>query len=296
MKIAIYGKSFHYDFSDTIKQLFSDLLLFQSNGYQLVVYKPFYEYLLNTVNLELNIDSTFSEYNELNSEFSFLISIGGDGTFLNAISLVRSSGIPIVGINSGRLGFLSTISRHEISEALQAIFNKKYSFESRTLIRVEATNQAFGDFPYALNECTVHKNDSAAMITIHTYLNDEFLNSYWADGLIVSTPTGSTAYSLSVGGPIVMPNAENFIIAPIAPHNLTVRPIVIPDRYEIKLKIESRSKFFLTSLDYRSETMDTEFELKLTKTNFCINILKLDNHNYFSTLRNKLMWGVDKRN
>ncbi|WP_372644489.1 NAD kinase, partial [Ancylomarina sp.] len=217
--------------------------------------------------------------------------------FLDAVTVVQDSGIPIVGVNSGRLGFMADIAREEIPAAISDIFEGNYSIEERTLLKVQTKdNGLFKDFNYALNEFTVHKKDSASMITIHTYIDGEYLNSYWADGLIIATPTGSTAYSLSVGGPILIPNTQNFVISPISPHNLTVRPIVLPNHQEITLKVEGRSDSYLASLDSRSVSFEALNELKISKADFKIKVLKLKTHSFYSTLRNKLMWGVDKRN
>ncbi len=293
MKIAIYGNPFHRKFSFSIVSFFR---LLHEYKVQILLHTNFYNYLKSELNFIPNIHSIFSHYIDIPDDTDFMFSIGGDGTFLEAVSYVRRSGIPIVGINSGRLGFLADISEMEISTAFQAIFNKNYTFEKRSLLELVHPASLFSDFNYALNEITIHKSDSSSMIIIHTYLDDEFLNSYWADGLIISTPTGSTAYSLSVGGPIVMPNSENFIIAPIASHNLTVRPLIISDQREIRLKVEGRSMNFLVSLDSKSEVIESSFELKIRKADFTVNLLRLHHHSYLKTLRSKLMWGLDKRN
>lgn len=239
----------------------------------------------------------FSQHSDLDKNVDYFFSIGGDGTFLDAVTLVQDSGVPIVGVNSGRLGFMADIARDEIPAAISNILEGNYSIEERTLLKVQTeSNGLFKDFNYGLNEFTVHKKDSASMITIHTYIDGEYLNSYWADGLIISTPTGSTAYSLSVGGPILIPNTQNFVISPISPHNLTVRPIVVPNYQEITLKVEGRSDSYLASLDSRSVSFEALNELKISKADFKIKVLKLKSHSFYSTLRNKLMWGVDKRN
>ena len=292
MKIAIYGRSFSKSFNEPIIRLFKVL-----NNYNvhITIFKPFFEFIINNIHFKPKVQSFFNDHKDICKEVDLIFSLGGDGTFLETISFVRDYNIPIVGINTGRLGFLSYISREDIADALDAIFNKKYSLEHRVLIKLVSSVDLFEGFNYALNEVTIQKKDST-MITIHAYLNNEYLNSYWADGLIISTPTGSTAYSLSVGGPIVIPNSSNFIISPIAPHNLTVRPIVVPDSNEIVLKVNSRNSKYLASLDYRSEILDTSVELTLKRADFTIKILKLENHSFYSTIRNKLMWGADKRN
>ena len=222
-----------------------------------------------------------------------MLSIGGDGTFLEAVSFVRNKNIPMLGINSGRLGFLANISSADIEFILDKIFDNEYFIENRALIKLETKDKLFKDFNYGLNDFTIHKNQSSSMITIHAYLNDDYLNSYWADGLIISTPTGSTAYSLSAGGPIVVPNSNNFIITPIAPHSLTVRPMIISDNNILTLKIESRSQNYLASLDYKSEFFNTDVEIKISKADFCIKLVKFKDQSFFETLRNKLMWGLD---
>jgi NAD+ kinase len=225
-----------------------------------------------------------------------MFSIGGDGTFLETSSLVRNKNIPIVGINTGRLGFLSDIPSDKISEAIDNFFDKNFTIEKRTLLKLDTDNKLFSDFNFALNDVCIHKKDATSLITIHVYINNEYLNSYWADGLIVSTPTGSTAYSMSLGGPIVVPNSENFIITPIASHNLTVRPIVINNNNELRIKVEGRSENFLVSLDSKSMLVDSTVELTIKKAPFSVNVLKFKNNSFFTTLRNKLMWGIDKRN
>lgn len=292
MKIAIYGRSFSKSFNEPIIRLFKVL---NSYNVHITIFKPFFEFIINNIHFKPKVQSFFNDHKDICKEVDLIFSLGGDGTFLETISFVRDYNIPIVGINTGRLGFLSYISREDIADALDAIFNKKYSLEHRVLIKLVSSVDLFEGFNYALNEVTIQKKDST-MITIHAYLNNEYLNSYWADGLIISTPTGSTAYSLSVGGPIVIPNSSNFIISPIAPHNLTVRPIVVPDSNEIVLKVNSRNSKYLASLDYRSEILDTSVELTLKRADFTIKILKLENHSFYSTIRNKLMWGADKRN
>lgn len=239
--------------------------------------------------------TSFYENSDLPEDTNFMVSVGGDGTFLETVSFVKDSGIPIIGLNAGRLGFLANISQEIISDSFKAIFENKFTYEYRSLIELDTTKSAFEKFNYALNEVTVQKKDSS-MITVHTYLNDDYLNSYWTDGLIISTPTGSTAYSMSVGGPIILPNASNFIISPIASHNLTVRPIVIPDNMEVTLKVDCRSDKFLLTLDNQYRQMDKSTEIRLKLAPFKIKMLQLHSNNFYKTLRNKLMWGADRRN
>ena len=252
--------------------------------------------MLKERNISISSGNVFSSYEDLKDQADFLISIGGDGTYLNTIALVRDSGIPIVGINTGTLGFLSNIPKDEIEFAIDEIIKGNYTLDKRTLLKLETDENLFGDLNYALNELTIHKQDSSSMITTQVYLNEVFLNSYWSDGLIIATPTGSTAYSLSCGGPIITPGSGNFIITPVAPHNLNVRPVVIPDDNTITVKVEGRNERFLISLDSRSETIDQSVKLKIRKQDFHVNLLRLNNQNFPSTLRNKLMWGLDKRN
>lgn len=293
MKIAVYGRSYDQKFHDVALKLFNRLI---KENVSVSIYEPFRDFLNNDMHFSPEYDSVFSLHDQVSDDTDFLFSIGGDGTFLESVSFVRKKNIPIIGINTGKLGFLANISREEITRAIDSLFKKDYQIEERALIEIESNNDIFGGFPYALNDITVHKNDTASMITIHAYINDEYLNSYWADGLIIATPTGSTAYSLSAGGPIVVPDSKSFIITPLATHNLTVRPIVVSDDREITLKIDGRSLSYLAALDYKSEVFDCSVELKLRKADFSVKILRFNYQNYFATLRNKLMWGVDKRN
>jgi len=293
MNIALYGKSFSENFDQCVQQL---ILKLEKENCGISIYEPFALFLKKKVKFSFPVQ-TFNSCADINKKTDFLISIGGDGTLLNTITFVRDSGIPVIGINTGRLGFLASISKEEVLDAIDAIFNKKYFLEKRSLLQLETSKFLFGDMNFALNELTVLKKDTSSMIIINTYINDEFLNSYWADGLIVATPTGSTAYSLSCGGPIITPESENFIITPISSHNLTVRPIVISDKYSIKLKVtDGRNRRFLVSLDSRTQTIDNSTELIIRKADFKINLVRLENEKFFSTIRNKLMWGLDKRN
>jgi NAD+ kinase len=238
----------------------------------------------------------FNSPAESPDDVDFLISIGGDGTFLESMLYLKSSSIPVIGLNSGRMGFLANIGKEEISKALDAIFNNDYRIEYRSLIRVESDIDMFAGYNFALNEVTVQKIDSS-LISVNAWLDNEFLNTYWTDGLIVATPTGSTAYSLSVGGPIVVPGSNIFTIAPIASHNLTVRPLVVRDTVQIKLEVKTRSDAFLVSVDNRIETLKSnQGTINIRKSKFELKMLQLPFNNYYTTLRNKLMWGLDKRN
>lgn len=292
MRVAVYGRSFEIGFREHIKKFFEIL---NHNNIDIVIYKEFYDFLLRTIDLEINSVEIFTKNNEIKNNVDLLFSIGGDGTILDATTIVRDANIPIVGINTGRLGFLASIAKEEIESALDDIFAENYSIEERSMLKLETSSNLFGKFPYSLNEIAIQKVDSA-MITVHVFIDGEFLNTYWSDGIIISTPTGSTAYSLSVGGPIIIPQSGNFIIAPISPHNLTVRPIVLPDTSVLQIKLESRSLNYIASLDHRSIVIKNTEDIYIKKADFNIKLLKLNNTSFYKTLRNKLMWGVDKRN
>ncbi len=292
MRIAVYGRTFNPGFKPYVIELFEKLL---QNKVEVFIYKPFLEFIRDKVSFTPDYKYVFENEVDIGDNIDFMISIGGDGTFLESIPFVKNHNIPIIGLNSGRLGFLANIAKEEISSALDAIFDKEYEIENRTLIKLDTSRNIFGDLDFALNDITVQKKEST-MITIDAYLNDEFFNTYYTDGLIISTPTGSTAYSLSVGGPIVLPGTSNFIIAPIAPHNLTVRPIVVPDDVVITIKVRNRNEKFFITADNRTSLIDNSVKLRLYKADFNLKMLKLPNTNFYTTIRNKLMWGVDKRN
>ncbi|MDA9563682.1 NAD kinase [Flavobacteriales bacterium] len=292
MAVGIYGRKFTDNYAPYIQKFFDKLALLNQ---ELFVFEPFLDYLNPRITIRENV-KTFTKHHEIVNSIEFLFSVGGDGTFLDSTTFVRDSNIPIIGINTGRLGFLSGVSINKIEGALDDIFSDKFSLDQRTLLKVETSNNLFGTNNFALNELTVHKKDSSSMVTINAFMDGNFLNSYWADGLIVATPTGSTAYALSCGGPIILPGSDNFEITPIAPHNLNVRPIVIPDNKELTLKIEGRSQEFLVSLDSRSETIDSSIELKIMKNNFRINLARLHTEDLLGTIRSKLNWGLDQRN
>ena len=238
----------------------------------------------------------FKVSSDLDATIDCLISLGGDGTMLDAVTLVKDSGIPILGINFGRLGFLASISPDALQSAVEAIVNRTFVVDKRALIHLDSNEGLFGDTPFALNEFAIHKRDISPMIKIHTYINGEFLNTYWADGLIVSTPTGSTGYSMSCNGPILFPDAASFVITPVAPHNLNVRPIVIPDTNVVSFEIEGRADQFSCALDARKEIVDKTVQLAIRKEQFCVNLVRLNENSFLSTLRSKLTWGLDKRN
>ncbi len=240
--------------------------------------------------------SVFSKHEELNASIDCIISLGGDGTMLDSATLVRDKKIPVMGINFGRLGFLASISKDELTVAVEALANGRYVTEKRTLLHLNASIPLFGDAPFALNEFAIHKRDFSPMIKIHTYLNGEFLNSYWADGLIVSTPTGSTGYNMSCGGPIVFPDSASFVITPIAPHNLNLRPIVIPDNNIISFEVEGRANEFICTMDSRRQIVEKDIQLAVKKEEFKMLLVVLNENSFLSTLREKLTWGFDKRN
>lgn len=293
MKIALYGLTVNPDFREELARL---LELLKEKQFENYIYKPFWDYLQNDCLLSPEIAGVFESTDELPQDVCYIFSVGGDGTLLKSFMIAQKSSLPLVGINSGRLGFLSDISREEIEKSLDDILAGNILIDERTVLELEIVDKDHSEFYYALNEITVTKLDSSSMISIHTYVNDEFLNTYWADGLIVSTPTGSTAYSLSVGGPILTPDSHNFVISPIAPHHLTVRPIVVPDHHSITLSVEGRGMHFLTSVDSQSEATFFSVLLKIRKAPFNVKTVRLKEHSFFSTLRNKLMWGADKRN
>lgn len=226
----------------------------------------------------------------------FVISVGGDGTLLDTVSLVGEYEVPIVGINTGRMGFLATIAKEDVEKAVQVLFDGDFTIQDRILINLEADQKLFNGVPYGLNEFTIHKRDTSSMIIVHTYIDGEYLNSYWADGLIVATPTGSTGYSLSCGGPLISPSAKNFVITPVSPHNLNVRPMIVSDESEITFSIEGRSKKFLISLDSRSTAVDASVKLKVKREKFVARLVKFHDYSFFDTLRKKLNWGFDMRN
>ncbi len=293
MKVTIFGKTFDSSFRPYIIELFENL---EKHKVEVFLFQPFYEFLKTEVGITPEVSGFFAYHDDSPEDADFMISIGGDGTFLGCIPYLSNFNTPVIGLNSGRLGFLANISKEEITAAFDAIFKKDYHVEYRTLIGVYTEQNVFDGLNFALNEATIQKKDST-MISIDAYLNEEYLNTYWTDGLIVSTPTGSTAYSLSVGGPLVEPDSNNFIIAPIASHNLTVRPIVVPDNKTIRLEVKSRSDKYLITVDNRTELIQGNAgKIELKKAEFRLKMLRLPFNSYYATIRNKLMWGIDKRN
>ncbi|MBN8688278.1 MAG: NAD kinase [Chitinophagales bacterium] len=292
MKAAIYSRIFDTEHKEEVQLFFDELEL---QKIEPVIFHHFYEQIRSEIRIPEGT-RTFTLSEDLTEEIEFIISLGGDGTLLDTITLVRDKKISIMGINFGRLGFLASIGRNEVKTAVKAIARRTYVNDTRTLIHVDADMPLFGSIPYALNEFSIHKQDVASMIKIHTYLNGEFLNSYWADGLIVATPTGSTGYSLSCGGPVVFPDAGSFVITPVAPHNLNVRPIIVPDSNIISFEVESRTDKIICALDSRREIVNKNVTLAVKKEDFGINLVRLSENNFLQTLRNKLTWGLDKRN
>jgi len=292
MKAAIYSRVMEDEQQKDVQSFFDELA---KQKIKPVVFQHFFDQIKGIINLPDDTE-TFSVSEGLNEGIEFIISLGGDGTLLDTVTLVRNKNISIMGINFGRLGFLASIGRDEVQTAVKALAKRTYVIDKRTLIHLDANIPMFGNVPYALNEFSVHKRDVASMIKIHTYLNGEFLNTYWADGLLVATPTGSTGYSLSCNGPVVFPDSGSFVITPVAPHNLNVRPIIVPDNNIISFEIESRSEEIICSLDSRREIVSKNVQLAVRKEAFCINLLRLSENNFLQTLRNKLTWGLDKRN
>jgi NAD+ kinase len=294
MKVALYGQYYLVSTEPIIKDIF---VFFNEKNVEMVIEATFLDMLYEKKIIRKEY-KTFSSYTELDSSFDMLISIGGDGTMLRAVTLVRNSGVPLLGINAGRLGFLANVQKENIAAFMQLVLDKKYTLSKRTLLSLSCSpeNETILDINFALNEVTVSRKDSTSMITIETYLNGEFLNSYWADGLIIATPTGTTGYSLSCGGPILTPNVKSLVITPIAPHNLNARPLVIADDTEIVLRVTGREDQYLVSLDSRITTVQNESVLTIKKTPFQINMIEIQEETFLKTLRNKLLWGEDRRN
>ncbi len=291
MKIALYGRITEKPLPVTLQPFFDQL----SAGAVLIVEQNYLAYFSSWISLTGRVE-TISDYNEIRGKADVLLSLGGDGTLLETIAFVQNSGIPVLGINTGRLGFLAGVTPEEATGFAARLLAKQYALDKRTLLRVDRPDDLFGDVNYALNEFTVQRRESSAMLTIHTWVNGEFLNAYWADGLIISTPTGSTAYSLSCGGPLMIPDAKSFVITPLSPHNLNVCPLVIPDDSVIKLKVEGRSPQFLATLDARERSFGTDTEIIIRREDFKISLIRFHEQHFFQTIRQKLNWGQDRRN
>lgn len=292
MKVAIYSRVVDLDYRTEMQHFFDELFR-QKIAY--VIYQPFFEQIISAIHLHRDI-STFAVSADLDESIDFVISLGGDGTLLDTVTLVRDKNIPVMGINFGRLGFLASIGKGELATAIAALVNRNFIIDKRSLVHLDANQPLFGEVPYALNEFAIHKTDTSSMIKIHTYLNGEFLNTYWADGLIVATPTGSTGYSLSCNGPVVFPESGSFVITPVAPHNLNIRPIVIPDNNIISFEVEGRTESFICALDSRKELVDKQVQLAIKRETFTFGLVRLNENNFLQTLRTKLSWGLDTRN
>jgi NAD+ kinase len=293
MQVVIYGKALHNQDIEYVQSLVD--LLFENNV-TIYFYKDYYDEICTHIKLKNDVGFVNNFLDFKKNKFDFVITLGGDGTILNAITLIQDSNVPILGINLGRLGFMASINKQKIPYAVNCIINGLYSVEERNLLHLESNIPIFKDANFALNDFTILKRDTTSMITIHVYLNGAFLNSYWADGLIIATPTGSTGYSLSCGGPIVFPNSGNFVITPVAPHNLNVRPIIVSDKSVISFEIEGRADSFLCTLDSRFETITSDFQIAVRSSDFTIKLIQLQDETFLNTLREKLVWGKDYRN
>ena len=291
-QIAIYAKKLHKPDLVILETLISGI---QEKGWTAVLELELSQMLQSKFQYPAN-PQTFETHQDLKQGYDLLISLGGDGTFLKSVSFIRDSGVPILGINTGRLGFLSNIAKTQIQQTLDRFEKGQFEFQKRSLLRVETDDQLFGDENFALNELTLQKKDTSSMVKVHAYLDDKYLNTYWAAGLIVSTPTGSTAYSLSCGGPIITPGCQVHMLTPIAAHNLNVRPVVVPDHMPISLQIEGRDRSYLLSLDGHSRQIKQGEKVKITKAEFMINVVKFEDNNFLDTIRNKMLWGSDTRN
>lgn len=294
MQIVVFGKVLHIEDIEYVQMLFDTL---HTEGVSVYVYAPYLEQLKGKVKFRRDVARLDGYYDFKLHAFDFVITLGGDGTILDAVTVIRDAEVPILGINLGRLGFLANVAKTRLKEAVYGLVNRQYTLEWRRLLQLETNNpNLFGGLTFALNDFALLKRDTSSMITVHTFLNGAYLNSYWADGLIVATPTGSTGYSLSCGGPIIFPQSGNFVITPVAPHNLNVRPIVLSDRSVISFEVEGRADNFLCTLDSRFETIDSSCQLAVRSCDFTARIVQLQGESYLKTIREKLMWGVDRRN
>ncbi len=287
MKVAIYSRGLELEQGSQLHLLINELA---KQGFGVIIYQPL------ATQFGVTDHEVFNSAEDLHPSLDCIISLGGDGTLLDTITYVHDKNIPVLGINFGRLGFLASIGKDELASAVDALANRTYLVDKRTLIHLDASIPLFGNASFALNEFAIHKRDTSSMIKIHTYLNGEFLNSYWADGLVVSTPTGSTGYNMSCNGPIVFPDSNSFVITPVAPHNLTVRSIVVPDSNIISFEVEGRTEEFICALDARREIVSKDIQLAVKKERFTVSLIRLNENSFLSTLRTKLTWGLDRRN
>lgn len=291
MKIAIYGRPFNLDVLPYVQEIFDNLA---NHGVEIYVHHLLSDFLNGKIQkIEYRI---LNSGDQIKGNIDLFLTLGGDGTLLDMVNVIRDTGVPVIGINFGRLGFLATINKSDIAAAIFAVVNGQYTLDSRDLISINSETEVFGDDNFALNDITIHKRDDAAMIITRVYMNDEFLNAYWGDGIIISTATGSTAYSLSCGGPIIFPQSNSIVLTPVSPHNLNVRPIILPDTCNLSFEVESRSSNYLVSCDSRTATIDRTIRFNVHKAGFQLNLIRLNNESYLSTLRNKLLWGLDVRN
>ncbi len=292
MKIAIYGRPFNDSAVIPYIQLIFDKLA--QHGADLYVHHHLHGYLKDNIStLQYNV---LEVGDGIKGFIDLFLTLGGDGTLLDTVTLIRDSGIPVIGINFGRLGFLASINKNDIEDAIQAVATQNFTLDSRELICINSDTNIFYEDNFALNDITIHRRDDSAMITMHVWLNGEFLNSYWGDGIIISTATGSTAYSLSCGGPIIHPGSDSMVLTPVSPHNLNVRPIVLPGGSLLSFDVESRGANYMVSCDSRTAAIDKSIRFEVKKAGFQLNLVRLNNESYLSTLRNKLLWGLDARN
>jgi NAD+ kinase len=291
-KVAIFGLKFTRQTLDYVEEIQRECA---KRSWTLCLEKETLDSLHQKYDFPLKHE-VYSSYLDFKSQIDLMVCLGGDGSFLRAVRYIRDSGVPIVGINTGRLGFLSNISKESIAETFQLLEDGHFEFQKRSLIRVQTQDDLFGEENFALNELTLSKKDTASMISVHAHLDGKYLNSYWADGLIVSTPTGSTGYNLSCGGPIITPGCQVHIITPIAAHNLNVRPVVVPDHMPIELSLESRERSCLVSLDGITKSIKQGEKIRISKAEFLINVIKFEHTNFLDTIRNKMYWGIDNRN
>jgi NAD+ kinase len=292
MKVAIYSRGLDFEQENPLLVLIEELARHDTS---ILIFRQLLEQFSLPQHL-LDKLVPFETSDDLDEQIDCLISLGGDGTLLDTVTLVKNKNIPILGINFGRLGFLASISKDELASAVDSLINHTYLVDKRTLMHLDSNEPLFGETPFALNEFAIHKRDISPMVKIHTYLNGEFLNTYWADGLIVSTPTGSTGYNMSCNGPIVFPESASFVITPVAPHNLNVRSIIVPDTNVISFEVESRGEQFICALDARREIVNKTIQLAVRREKFGVNLVRLNENSFLSTLRTKLTWGLDKRN
>lgn len=292
MRVVLYGKAFGSDYDELMRDL---LRLLKESSAEIIVYEPFLKDIKHCFDADVEY-SFLKENDDIRDKADMMFSFGGDGTILDSLPIIRDSGVPVLGINTGNLGFLSSVSPKETCEAVRNIIEGNYEIEQRSLIKINDKNNIFGGINYALNEISICRKDNGSLVVVNVFIDDMLLNTYWADGIILATPTGSTAYSMSVGGPIMTPNADSFLITPIAAHNLSVRPVVIPNKSKVKIKVDGRCDSFALGLDSRIMLVDKSLEIEVEKADFCFNMVKMPNKNFFETIRKKLMWGNDWRN